>query len=103
MRQHTLLDGLRVTAGRSQVSTQSRSWRNVSAVVERQGIDDELTVISRRMLGMMTLGIGLLMSLMATCSPVAFSLYRSVCPVPPWGTELVHERRAFIIRWTVSP
>ena len=36
---------------------------------------------------MMTFGIGRLMSLMATCSPVAFSLYNSVCPVPPCRSE----------------
>ena len=46
-------------------------------------LGSEFTVISRRMLGIMTFGIGRLINLIATNSAVALFRYSSVWPVPP--------------------
>lgn len=45
--------------------------------------EEGLTVISRRMLGMLGFGNGRLISLMATSCPVAASSNKPVTPVPP--------------------
>ena len=68
---------------------------NKSSIRLSSAPQGRLTLISRRMLGMTTLGMGLLMSLMATASPVAFSLNSQVSPVPPRPRNFISSCESF--------